>query len=178
MDKSQENIITVIKELTCLRKSNAQYPNDKYPCKKTLQKIIYLIQQAGDDLGFEYSIHFYGPYSADLDYQIHDMNAQGMLNIQYTNYGHLLSVPDDFHSGRLTEKADRVIHIFGSKTPSDLELLATTLFVQRETSIKDKESIINGVIKIKGSKYSKKEIEDAIQILQNNDYFDNCLIKI
>ena len=33
----------------------------KKPGKKTLQKLVYLIQQKGINLNYDYGIHFYGP---------------------------------------------------------------------------------------------------------------------
>ena len=35
------------------------------PCKKTLQKIVFLIEAKHVNIGCDYGIHFYGPYSAD-----------------------------------------------------------------------------------------------------------------
>lgn len=65
------------------------------PYKKTVQKIIYLMEEAGKDPEFSYTIHFYGPYSAELDYEIQNLTLEGYLDIEYTNFGHFLSVSSD-----------------------------------------------------------------------------------
>lgn len=143
------------------------------PCKKTLQKIFYLIEEAGDQIGFDYTIHFYGPYSADLDYEIQDMIGQGTLSIEYTQYGHLISTTDkdEGEELELTEIQGNVIERFGMKSASELELLATALFVQRNTENAKADEIVFGVKRIKGTKYSDAQIESAIKELRAADYF-------
>lgn len=147
--------------------------NGKDPCKKTIQKIFYLIEEAGDWVGFDYTIHFYGPYSADLDYEIQDMIGQGVLSIEYTQYGHLISTTNK-NAGEQPELAElqrNVIAHFGGKPASELELLATALFVQRNTENAKADEIVFGVKRIKGTKYSDAQIESAIKELRAADYF-------
>lgn len=147
--------------------------NGTDPCKKTLQKIFYLLEEAGDQVGFDYTIHFYGPYSADLDYEIQDMIGQGVLSIDYTQYGHFISTADKDEGRRLelTELQGNVIERFGMKSASELELLATALFVQRNTANANADEIALGVKRIKGTKYSDTQIESAIKELRTADYF-------
>ena len=59
-------IVNIVNRIT---KENAP------PCKKTLQKIVFLIQAKQIDLGCDYGIHFYGPYSADLDFAVRDRKS-------------------------------------------------------------------------------------------------------
>lgn len=139
------------------------------PCKKTLQKIVFLIEAKHLNLGFDYGIHFYGPYSSDLDFAIYELNNEGALSIKYTRTKHIISVEDDtiypeFHH----EIIDEVIEEFGSESPSQLELTATALYVYLQG--KNKEKIMDGVIKIKGEKYSKQKIKNAIQRLEETGY--------
>lgn len=160
----QRPVLGVISQL-------ARMNGDSSPCKKTVQKIVYLIEEAGENLGYDYGIHFYGPYSAELDYELQDLNAQGILKIDYTEHGHLLSAPKASENIELESTSERIIQSYGTESPSQLELLATTLFVERETRTKDKKSVISGVKKIKGSKYNDGQIENAILNLQQNGYF-------
>lgn len=143
----------------------------KDPCKKTIQKIVYLIEESGSPLGYDYTIHFYGPYSADLDYEIQGLSLVGSLRVDYTNYGHLLSVPKGKQIRSLNQTIDNVIQNFGAKSPSELELLATTLFVQRKVSSNTPEVILPMVKKIKGTKYADSQIVTAVQTLHENDFF-------
>ena len=40
--------------------------NDGMQGRKRLQKVVYLLQQAGCDLGCRYTLHHFGPYSMDV----------------------------------------------------------------------------------------------------------------
>lgn len=162
LDKRERTVLGIVDTLFKTNKAG------KKPCKKTVQKIVYLIQEAGEDLGFGYGIHFYGPYSADLDYEIQDLSASGMLAVEKKEYGHFLSVDIDEQSEINSSLIDSTIERFGNKSPAWLELLATTLFVQRE---KGNAHIAAGVEKIKGSKYSADEINQAISELRQAKYF-------
>ena len=142
------------------------------PCKKTVQKIIYLIQEINGDLGFDYSIHFYGPYSADLDFEIRDLSIHGYLSMNITDNGHILSVNDPSNALPVDQAIQNTIAHFRSKNPSCLELLATTLYVQREIQIASTQKIIDGVIRIKGTKYPKPQINTAIDELVSYNYFN------
>jgi len=54
-------------------------PEQKLVSRVRLQKIAYLLEQMGCDLGFEYSYHHYGPFSHDLDRAILDAKAFGLV---------------------------------------------------------------------------------------------------
>ena len=64
-------IVNIIESIT--KKNGA-------PCKKTLQKMVYLIEKKGVSIGCDYGIHFYGPYSSDLDFAVREMCDEGVLN--------------------------------------------------------------------------------------------------
>lgn len=146
------------------------------PCKKTMQKIVYLIEEAGEDLGYDYSIHFYGPYSAELDYEIQRLANDGDIQIEYTQYGHRLKTTDQTDFISLNAKVKNVIDAFGTKPASELELLATTLFVQRNIGDEKQAAILTGVKSIKGDKYTNEQINEAVLELQKNAYFDRLEI--
>ncbi len=57
----------------------AAAPEQKLVSRVRLQKIAYLLEQMGCDLGFEYSYHHYGPFSHDLDRAILDAKAFGLV---------------------------------------------------------------------------------------------------
>ena len=138
------------------------------PGKKTLQKMIYLAKAEGLDLGFDYGIHFYGPFSAALDSEVTFLVADNIVNIEYRGYSHLLGIDDlscDIKSniGQENEKKlEDVIKKYESKNPSELELLTTAHYVQKKLQGHDLQSIVSGVQKIKGTKYNDIEIKKAI----------------
>ncbi len=153
-------IAQVIQKLTDIKEA---------PCKKTLQKIVFLIEAKKGNLGCDYGIHFYGPYSADLDYAVKEMAEDGILSIEYTPTKHRISVAEKNNQPLVSnEIIDAVVQEFGKDSPSELELLATTLYVYME--LNNPDSILSGVQKIKGAKYSVDRIEKAISRLQCSNY--------
>lgn len=139
------------------------------PCKKKLQKIVFLIEAKGVKIGCDYGIHFYGPYSADLDFAVRELSDEGVLNIEYTPMEHFITVIDT-SVGQMfnNETVNEVIDEFAQDTPSELELIATALYIYLQ--VKDVAKIKPGVIKIKGSKYSEERIDMAIDRLTRVGY--------
>lgn len=157
---NNEAIIDIIGKLT--REKGA-------PCKKTLQKIVFLIEAKKINLGCDYGIHFYGPYSYDLDFTVRELCAEGILNIEYTAQEHVISVlSEDNISTYDNPLVDQIIEEFGKDSPSELELLATALYVYLK--VKDVDKIRSGVVKIKGNKYPDQRINSAISRLQATGY--------
>ena len=165
MAKSLNSVVEVVERITA--KNGA-------PCKKSLQKIVYLVEQKGASLGFDYGIHFYGPYSAALDYSVQQLCSDGHLKIEYTDGGHIISKTKNSSgnsSANYLKIVDNVVNEFANDTPSDLELISTALYVANNLNSKKREDIISGVEKIKGSKYSKDQINASIDRLVRNQFF-------
>ncbi len=66
------------------------------PSKKTVQKIAFLIEQKDIDLGYEYGLHFYSPYSRTLDAATTFLSADGIIELDYSGYSHLMSINKNF----------------------------------------------------------------------------------
>ena len=64
------------------------------PGKKALQKLIYLMEKKGVDLGFNFSIHYYGPYSSTLDDAVHGLQMQGVIEIVPDGMSHRIHVTE------------------------------------------------------------------------------------
>ena len=153
-------IVNIIESIT--KKNGA-------PCKKTLQKMVYLIEKKGVSIGCDYGIHFYGPYSSDLDFAVREMCDEGVLMIEYSSMEHYIKIVDKsliepYENGII----DEVINQFGRETPAELELLATALYIYYQVA--DAQRIKPGVLKIKGSKYSEKRIDSAIARLKETGF--------
>lgn len=154
------------------------------PSKKALQKLIYLIERKGVNLGYNYSIHYYGPYSANLDFAIHSLQMQGLIDIVQDGMTHRIQTTElyDIEEGNhLTESEigtiNNVLDKFGSMSAFDLELITTTDYVAREIQRSKEmcniESIVEGVLRIKGDKISIDKIKQAIDTLTKNGYLFN-----
>ncbi len=48
--------------------------------RKRMQKVIYFLQVAGCDLGCDFTLHHYGPYSRDVSDTCDEMVASGLLD--------------------------------------------------------------------------------------------------
>ena len=148
---------------------------EKNPCKKELQKIAFLIEASGLDLGYSHGLHFYGPYSSILDSCTMTLYAEGVVKIHYSGYSHLLSVDNEkfLENNNMTEEhrtqIDEIIDRFKDYSPSDLELLTTAIYAYDHLENKSMESVIAGVKKIKGAKYSDSKIRGE---LENLRYFE------
>ena len=157
---NRDAIVAIIKMIT--EKKGA-------PCKKTLQKMVYLIEAKGIDLGCDYGIHFYGPYSADLDYIVRSLDSEGILSISYSETEHNISVKDDSNcKNYYNDVVNHIVDTFVFDSPSELELIATALYVYRQN--KNENKIEEGVKKIKGSKYSSLQIQKAVNLLKKEQY--------
>jgi uncharacterized protein YwgA len=157
------NALSVIKAI--------QQSADSSPCKKKVQKITYLLQEANNKRVFDYSIHFYGPYSAELDSEIRYLYSRGDLDIDITAREHNISVNNSQKVPCVNSNDKKIIENFSSRKPSELELLTTALYIQRAIPNANDKTIIDGVIKFKGNKYSTPQIEEAIKELKNKKYF-------
>lgn len=149
--------------------------NQGPPCKKKVQKIVYLIENSGSKLGYKYGIHLYGPYSAALDQEITNLIWNRQIEISYESMSHFLKRSDkEIKENRLpgdkNEKIiDAIIAKYALRTPSDLELITTTLYVMQNVSMIEKE-VIKLVKEIKGTKYTDIEILKAYEELKSDDY--------
>lgn len=153
-------IVSVIEKITAKKSA---------PCKKTLQKIVFLIEAKRVNIGCDYGIHFYGPYSTDLDFAVRELHDEGVLNIEYTSMEHNISVVDkSFIEPYENSIIDAVIEEFGADTPSELELIATSLYVYQQVC--DQAKVRDGVVKIKGTKYTTQRIDNAIARLIKTGY--------
>jgi uncharacterized protein YwgA len=160
------NLLPVIQKIS-------QY---QYPGKKMLQKMVYLIQRHGINLGFKYGIHYYGPYSSELDYATHSLAMLGAIEIipdGMTQRIHTTEIAgtlleehqNQLFNARQSEALDRIIEKFAGLSAFELEILTTTDFVAedlRRSGKSDDEAVLAGVKTIKGDKFSEQQIRSAM----------------
>ncbi len=138
------------------------------PGKKILQKIVFLIEEKGIDLNYEYGLHFYGPYSSALDAATTFLSADGIINFDFKGYSHRMRINDKFEvwpdglTSKQKSEIDDIITRFKGKSPSELELLTTAIYAYNNLEDKTEQSVINGVLKIKGSKYNTEQIKKSL----------------
>jgi len=178
MNGMEENTMKELKNLVSVIKKIYKF---QQPGKKALQKLVYLIEKKGVDLGYDFSIHYYGPYSSALDDSINAMHLQGMVEIIPDGRNHRICLTElsDMMGNDTFSQTDKqiiqsVLESFGSMNAYELELITTTDFVARELFklLEDcsDNDIIEGVKKIKGEKFSNEKIKEAILLLKKNEY--------
>lgn len=149
------------------------------PGKKVVQKLFYLIERKGLDLGLDYVMHYYGPYSSELDQKLRVCEDFDCINIDTSGMAHTISIADSFKSTENpfaddeSQVIDNIIKLYACKSPLDLELLTTTDYVANSilSNIKKNEkNIIDGVKEIKGEKFSVEKIQQSISELTNQSF--------
>lgn len=147
------------------------------PGKKMVQKLIYLVERKGIELGLDYRIHFYGPYSSDLDQYLHLYESENILEIDTSGTTHKINMISSKKDKSLTSTEERIvkdiIQKYAVKTPLELEVLTTTDFVAYGLLQKDElstKNILEGVKKIKGSKFTEQEILECITDLEEDKF--------
>jgi len=149
--------------------------------KKKLQKLLYFLQEAeGEPLGFDYRMHYYGPYSPTLDSRVRALSHAGLVESSTSGEGtSSFSIAKDVAeslAGRhepLDEKIGRVDSRLGGQTPNTIELLGTIHFLVSGCGRVDEGRIGTLVDQIrawKGSKYTRTQIIDGVKRLQEWGY--------
>jgi uncharacterized protein YwgA len=169
MNRPKYNVIELLRKLGS---------HSDVPGKKKFQKLVYMVENiANVRLGFDYEMYFYGPYSSKLDGLLTDLEGEGLIHYDYKGLNHLIQIDEpneysDFFEVDLSadelKKIEDIFSDYGSKTPNELELLTTTHFAFQNLHDKSSASVIKGVKKIKGSKYSDDNIQQALVELRLN----------
>ena len=150
----------------------------RYPGKKELQKIIYLLQKRGVPQEYSYRFYFYGPYSDKLDEDIQCLAIRGDLEIEYGDT-HLIKASDLDQKDRPDEETLRIINTTLSElqliSPKNLELMATIIYLIDNDYFDDltEDKIVAGVCQIKPGKYSEDTIKQYYDLLVKNQYVVN-----
>lgn len=114
-------------------------------CGEThIQKALYFLQElAGVPTGFTYTLYKHGPFSFDFRDELTALRADGLLELtpQPYPYGPSLSVTDNGNElkarfpktlGRYRANIDSVAQKLGDKGVTELERLATALYVSKK----------------------------------------------
>ncbi len=141
--------------------------------KKVVQKLMYFIERSGLDMDLDYCLHFYGPYSVELDEEIYYLTANHEVKIDIKGNTHVISVNDDFGSESISNEDEEIIETvmkrFGGLSPTDLEALATIDYVHIKTKLQGEE-LINKVLQIKGEKFKIDKLFEYLNTLVNLGY--------
>jgi uncharacterized protein YwgA len=151
--------------------------------KVQLQKTIYFLQEVFRvPMGYDYVMHYYGPYSFDLDDMLSGMQGKGVLSINYVLYpagyvGYDISLGKNAASSlklpnEYTDKIDQVVDIFKPMDAQTIELWATIHFVRSILAEKERDFGKKAVVKEVGllkPKFGEQDIEKAYEEMQNKN---------
>lgn len=148
------------------------------PGKKMVQKLFYLMERKGVKLNLNYIIHFFGPYSSKLDSDLHTLESYNIIEIDTSGMTHIIKKGSELVSEKL-EKTDEdhvnyVLENFLERSALELEAITTldyaaTRILSKGATDKD---IIRQVIKIKGSKFNERYLEQELKVLKETGYLN------
>lgn len=137
-----------------------------------MQKCLYFLQEGlGVDLGYRFVIHHYGPFSFEVDEDLAALWNRGFLRtrpgggygVHYEPGPEAPSVPID---REVEEALEQVASHYGKLPVHELEVLATTDFVARNSEGGDDQAIIEHVKAIKPH-ISPGAIEGALRSIRS-----------
>ena len=150
--------------------------------KTQIQKIVYFLQESvGVPLKYRYRMHYYGPYSDELDGNLSLTESIGYIDINPDPNGfgyHVTPVKErentpwqgydmskDPEVRELTEVIDNAIDILGALETPQIELYATIHLISGLKGNSSKEKTVQTVKRLK-PKFSMEHIDYSYQRLK------------
>jgi uncharacterized protein YwgA len=132
-----------------------------------IHKHLFIAQILGlAKVPFQFELYHFGPYSFQVDHIIADMETFGELDKQYSKPGYgpryfTTELAESSLSAEDENALELVADQIRSFNSSDLELIATCLWVERREQETDDEVIVDRVKEIK-PKYPTSQIRAAL----------------
>lgn len=151
----------------------AALPDRKIRGKKRLQKLSYLLQQAGADLPAEFRLKHFGPYSQEIDRATSWLSLFGEVKEtedEVAGHGYLvtaysLEAGSEEFTKPLSARISEVLTCLDRFTTVELEIAATIeYFVRREG--KNLEEAVASTRRLKPGKSTAKVIQRAREALR------------
>ena len=140
-----------------------------------MQKLVYFLQWIFHvPLGYNYKMHYYGPYSDELNDDLIAMQMSSNLKIEAdpSGYGyHIIPGTEavttgDEVLGQYSENIDKCLSEFAELSPNELEILSTLHFVKYVAGVPDEDKIIEKTSMLKPV-FSKSTIKQAYKNLES-----------
>jgi hypothetical protein len=132
---------------------------DTFVARLTLQKAIYLAQEAGIQLGYSFRWYLRGPYSPDLTRDAFAVVAATNQGTSETQDWHL----DDLSERRIRELRNQFAHIGGAHLAKKLELLASVHFLRKTSTGRGKStSELAAHLQRLGKAYTAEQVQHSI----------------
>ncbi len=157
------------------------------PGRTIIQKVVYFLKAKGIPINYDFEIYRYGPYSQELYYRMDDLIVDNIIKdvskrkdrSEYISSDEIDVLIDNFKSEleHLTEDIDLIVQVFNNIEPSLLELLSTihylqTSFTKYYKKAPSREIVVNKVLELKKTKFSKSKVEDVYDIMEEVGLFN------
>jgi uncharacterized protein len=109
----------------------------KIESKKKLHKLIYLLQQKGEDFDQDYTFHYYGVFSPSLAGDLDTAKKWALINVEEPEEGQLaytISLPKGSQIesiSSISENSIIILNTLAQKDPQYLEVLSTIVYLDR-----------------------------------------------
>lgn len=130
--------------------------------RKLLQKKVYMLQEAGLNLGYHFGWYIYGPYSPNLTRDAFELSMQ------------LAHAPKTMPKESLTSCEQSILkklNMFLISIPNKgeladkLEAIASLHFLAKENPSLDKNKVIAKFKQLKGDRFRDKEVQESMKQL-------------
>ncbi len=144
--------------------------SEKYPEKQVgktfIQKMVYLLAREGT-ADFDYSMYHYGPYSGQVSEELGFSENIGAVEIDWAPHkGYFIKSKDTSWEQYLNESdkrvIDEIVNKYGEFGAIELSIITTTLFIQDNFAVKDKNELIHVVASLK-SQHTEAGIDDILK---------------
>lgn len=147
--------------------------------EKNFQKLIYLLQSHGDDIGYHFKWNVFGPVSFQLENDIEEAINMGFIekkndevpifyssvNSQKSNFWKERTANIDI-SDKLLVKIKDVSQLLehSQKYPNQIEILASIDYLQKNEGLSIREAKESFKTKV-GERFTQSEINASIELL-------------
>ncbi len=154
-----------------------KYMNGQIHGRVALQKLLYFCKVCGADVDASYRLYIYGPYSQ----QVADALQDGIIDHIFAEHNGLIGEGEEFQeyyreiSSSWAPDDDQeqivkdVVDTFKAETAKQLEIIATTFFIDCQQkalfSQDDKNIVLDKVRRAKSARFSEQEIQESYGIM-------------
>ncbi len=131
------------------------------------QKITYLLQESGADLGYRFGWYIHGPYSSSYADDAYSLAA---LPEEYFD-----SAQESVDQSAIRKVIDLLDSIPSTMSkPYWLELLSSVHYVKRHSypKVNSKRQVVDYLLQLKGKKFSESDIDKAYDVLQGKNFLE------
>jgi|GEM_PF-573656 uncharacterized protein YwgA len=151
-----------------------KHPEEEQIGKTKIQKILFLLTRK-HIVDFDYSMHYYGPYSPEVSNELLVAETAGIIQSKWKDdKGFFIEKgPNEKKFEEEIEKdeisaIDEIVEVFGKYNAKKFTILATLLFLNDKKGFFSKEDLVEEVHRIK--KYPVQDIREVLEDSEKAGY--------